>query len=980
MSNVTKEIEIDKNELYGQIQHKLHNGSINKIEVSSNGKYLVTYCESDRSIIGWNVEDINEGKLESDIIIKINYNLFEDNVKQICVSDDKKLAYICGKRLEIINIYNNKEIKLNLKSDARYCAFNSKGEFILYGIVHNRVSIWIFSTQTKNDEWICKRNYEIRNDSQLINISKDNKFYFAANNFIYEYNILTGKNIRIFCNYENNENNELVDKISSNESFTCLKTKDKIIIYSIELEIPVATLDINNDTQLYNFIKQTGSSNLLLPLLSNSEIWNSIMKHYWRKCLDRLEQNNELSNEYQTENLPDLPYNIQTTNEYAFGVISEYIWKFKLENTYETLEKLHDHFDKKETYKSYDQLSIHLFNSYMNIKYEDISAEKFEFKEENQEPIELFRNLVKWEVKINYKNVELQVYKKIDVDSEWELICKKRIDELNICYIPMLLNDNSIFILTTIGIFIYHFDENNKSIFLSYFYYMDLNKYYNNTKKLQYHYKKVFSNHTLPSPNYESFKLNDSWISYIIDNKENLLKYGDELLSFAIKEDKLELIDEIYKKCINYFEEDLVNNRMFLSIISHIIPLLNRYYPEYISRYLSETDLIVDSPFYNIKHQNDNLHLYAFQYDSQIINSTLWSKYQILYKIVYYILNTILQLTSFIKFPTYITKSTKPTIIFMNPYIKFVNYPQNYNWFLDFIKPKTSPFIETINENIYKTWNGEALINFKWNTYGKYYYMIIWIMFTALLGCFTAVSTIPQIYNNEGIQKQLLTASIILGFIHICFEIRQMVYNPIKWIYDFWNKIDMIAYLLPIYTSIYWLQINDRNDHIIRFAHAFYILSPLCVKTNVSIDFMTIISVLRFLTGDPNALSGYWAYLDSSIIILIVLYSFLIIIYLINVFADLLNMAINKDNVRVSYLTQKAKILADIELFCLLPTQRRWKSWFPEVIHYYADVDKTREKVIEMMSKGEWNTKEFSKLKEDLLIKLNINVNILPVD
>ncbi|CAB5373308.1 unnamed protein product [Rhizophagus irregularis] len=39
---------------------------------------------------------------------------------------------------------------------------------------------------------------------------------------------------------------------------------------------------------------------------------------------------------------------------------------------------------------------------------------------------------------------------------------------------------------------------------------------------------------------------------------------------------------------------------------------------------------------------------------------------------------------------------------------------------------------------------------------------------------------------------------------------------------------------------------------------------------------------------------------------------------------------------------QKAEILAEIELFYLLPHQRRWKTWFPEVIHYYADVDKTR--------------------------------------
>src|SRR5947207_3231821 len=32
----------------------------------------------------------------------------------------------------------------------------------------------------------------------------------------------------------------------------------------------------------------------------------------------------------------------------------------------------------------------------------------------------------------------------------------------------------------------------------------------------------------------------------------------------------------------------------------------------------------------------------------------------------------------------------------------------------------------------------------------------------------------------------------------------------------FFNIIDIIAYLLPIYTSIYWLQTDDRNDHMIR--------------------------------------------------------------------------------------------------------------------------------------------------------------------
>src|SRR5204862_6105373 len=105
---------------------------------------------------------------------------------------------------------------------------------------------------------------------------------------------------------------------------------------------------------------------------------------------------------------------------------------------------------------------------------------------------------------------------------------------------------------------------------------------------------------------------------------------------------------------------------------------------------------------------------------------------------------------------------TSPTITFMIPYIKFVNYPKDYNWFLEIIRPQSSPFTKTIGKDIYKTWNGEALINFKWNTYGKYYYAIIWIKFMALLGCFTAAATTPQQYIYEDVRQQLFTASIIL--------------------------------------------------------------------------------------------------------------------------------------------------------------------------------------------------------------------------
>jgi hypothetical protein len=131
----------------------------------------------------------------------------------------------------------------------------------------------------------------------------------------------------------------------------------------------------------------------------------------------------------------------------------------------------------------------------------------------------------------------------------------------------------------------------------------------------------------------------------------------------------------------------------------------------------------------------------------------------------------------------------------MNPYIKFVNYPQNYNWILELIWPQPSPFVETTNNNIYKTWNGDVLINFKWDTYGKYYFALIWIVFMVLYGCFSAAAMISQQYIDENTRKQLLISTFILGLIHLTFEVRQLFNNPIKYL-NFWDMLGIYIYCL----------------------------------------------------------------------------------------------------------------------------------------------------------------------------------------
>ena len=90
-NNIDDKIDdIDNNTGNDKIDNKPHNGKpITKIEVSPNEKYLVTYSEEDRSIVGWNF-DIDEGQLKSEFFHKIN----DKQIYVLCVSDDKKLAYI----------------------------------------------------------------------------------------------------------------------------------------------------------------------------------------------------------------------------------------------------------------------------------------------------------------------------------------------------------------------------------------------------------------------------------------------------------------------------------------------------------------------------------------------------------------------------------------------------------------------------------------------------------------------------------------------------------------------------------------------------------------------------------------------------------------------------------------------------------------------------------------------------------------------
>ncbi|PKY61375.1 hypothetical protein RhiirA4_486264, partial [Rhizophagus irregularis] len=279
---------------------------------------------------------------------------------------------------------------------------------------------------------------------------------------------------------------------------------DKINIYPIELAIPVVSMDMNNDTSLYKSMKYSDlllSLPSLFPLLS-SETQNFIMEYCWKECLNSLG--------LKVENLQTLPSSVQTTSKYAFGILDGIVWKIKLEENIpkinfssqnsdvQVIEDINDHFDEdsymnkirelfqkvSNSSKYEGELNQNLDNSqainlYMNKTrklFEKVSKivsklSKSESKHEKKSKQYNGRNLIErtiitkttdnllqaWKLKIIDRNkIMLQVFKKADVSSKWELT-EPKITEFNVNGFRKiklleieLLSDDDIILITTI--------------------------------------------------------------------------------------------------------------------------------------------------------------------------------------------------------------------------------------------------------------------------------------------------------------------------------------------------------------------------------------------------------------------------------------------------------------------------------------------------------------------------------------------------
>ncbi|PKC62987.1 hypothetical protein RhiirA1_443631 [Rhizophagus irregularis] len=214
-------------------------------------------------------------------------------------------------------------------------------------------------------------------------------------------------------------------------------------------------------------------------------------------------------------------------------------------------------------------------------------------------------------------------------------------------------------------------------------------------------------------------------------------------------------------------------------------------------------------------------------------------------------------------------------------------------------------------------------------------------------------------------QMKAITTSIVddkelfskFGVFKSCGIYFAIILGVAKTVYPF---LVVLAFIILGYAQAFLFilrstNVNDANDPwnlVTRyyFANSNEIINNTTTlvqlpnsNTNLFNWFPTsLFAVYKIITGDSGSLSP-WAFQDNPLMtFLLFTFTFFTVIYLLNLFIGLLNIAIGDYNKEEEFLLQKAQIIMEIELFYMFPWWKHDKEWFPEWIYYDMPVTEVR--------------------------------------
>ena len=136
-------------------------------------------------------------------------------------------------------------------------------------------------------------------------------------------------------------------------------------------------------------------------------------------------------------------------------------------------------------------------------------------------------------------------------------------------------------------------------------------------------------------------------------------------------------------------------------------------------------------------------------------------------------------------------KENIPAISFIVPFPQICKYHEDkkdYNsWNEMLYKPTSILFCNIDNKHLYNWWNFAAIIDFKWETFGKSRYYLILASYTIFYICYALASTLDQKFIPDLYRHILFMFSNSFGIMHLSFEIRQCLWYKKIYFNDPWN-------------------------------------------------------------------------------------------------------------------------------------------------------------------------------------------------
>ncbi|KAF0416730.1 transient receptor potential cation channel subfamily a member 1-like [Gigaspora margarita] len=836
---------------------------------SPNMQYIVTWSREDQSIVGWTItkdlqlkydNSINSEELKKIIGLKPNITKFE--LKAIAyrlkgVSDCKQVILDLARSdpydFEIIDITTKSRQVLNapgLKGHMYLSTFLDNGDLAISG---RRKCIYIFSkskSNNNNKQWTCKSIFnELKNCDQLF-IFKNGKLLSLSEMpyVIMQWNLETRElEMQYILNWNiimytlgmkmNNDNTLLAIA-----SYT-LNDETLIYVYSTESGIAVANNSFKETLHNFCFIGSKEEQLHFSGPRHNKKSYNSyILNPYTLKPPKAYVLHDIYSPTY--ENYEDYPINI----------ISDFI--ITIENSNLSIQRLshnkswQNHLQYKEHHVGSTLFNIKEVNQIILDTLEKFKSNQNLTQKYSDKPKQLpYGNLYTWIIETVPRGNEYKTTLKASIDGKSngmrDIWASADNDNGYTLESEVLKNGDIIFICSD-GIYIFAINFKEKTPSLIYSWKDEKDKFEVETETPQESIKRHLTSFNslieeninslkfkfLPPPIIDMFMIND-----LINNELTVKLYGKDMFSQLIQyENKFKysmksVIQDLLDKCFEYSLTkfrggDIYNFILFISQVTSTLIILEKYNKNLrvTEKFLSKINLLVPDNYY--KAVDNDSSLFHLQHCEIYYPSTL-SVISSLNYLLFWISEKCDSLKknypriyNILTIPySYYSSSTiysQKTVKLIFPLLNFATYSEDYS-FLEIFYLYDNAFTLLSTPDYYKWWNIKALINFKWNTYGRRYYFMIWAIYLIFMCCFLIVATISE---NVSLNYQviLLKATIFLGFVHLIFEARQCAHNFVNYITSPWNWFDLAAILFPTITSFIWLYYKILPTWIITIA------------------------------------------------------------------------------------------------------------------------------------------------------------------